>query len=128
MQLSHWLYLLGWQQTNCEYHSKHLMGCFAEVTLMKFWRCFNWQSFYFFINLINDTGIPFHDYWFIYAMFAAPCINTITEPLNYSRLCFSSWILVVSLYLQPLGNNFLNLWFLMICESPVTICWWSFSI
>ena len=83
------------------------------------------QSFYFFINLINDVAFPYHEYC-ICAIFAAPCIDKINEPFSYNRFSFSCEILLLFLYLRPLVHNFLNLLFPTIGKFPVAICrWWT---
>ena len=101
-----------------------------KYILMKFWRCFVGESFYFFIKFIKGF-----EYWLIYAIFIAPNINIIDilfniplSPSIIADLVFSHETLLVSLYFGSLVNDFLNLLFPTIRKRPVTVCWWSLSI
>ena len=61
-----------------------------KYTLTKFEDVLLDKVFVFFISLINDSVLTFHEYY-LCVMFPAPCINTITEPLSYSRFSFFPW-------------------------------------
>ena len=54
--------------------------------LMKFWMPFLGQIFWFFINLIKNFCLPFHEYW-INNIFCTK-YQRIIEPLNYCRISF----------------------------------------
>ena len=95
---------------------------------MKFWKCFDGQGLYFFINFIHNFAFPFHEHCFVDAMLGALCVNTIIEPLNYSRLNFFPWNILVSIYSGSLVSNVPNLLFPSILKSSVTICRLSLSI
>lgn len=68
-----------------------------QYTLLKFWRYFAGQSFYVSINVINDTGLPFHEYWYIYTIFFGVCIKQSLRLLIIVDLVFFHEILSISL-------------------------------
>ena len=114
MQRSHEHYLLLWQETDWEYNSKYIMGCFAEVHSYEILKMFCWTNILFMI-------FPFHS---MSSDLSMPCLlhHVSVQSLRTSfivNLTFSHELLLVSLHLGPLVDNFLNLLFPMICKSFV---------
>ena len=89
-----------------------------KYTVVKIWRYFVEQIFYVFVNFINDSDLPF--------MSTHLSIPYFLHHVSIQSLRLS--IIADSVFFQWNIVDFLSSLIPIICNSPVTICRWSFLL
>lgn len=111
----------------------HIIISFKVFTELIYWGTILWN---FENNLLekvlifSSTSSMTLQFYSMSADWSMPCLlhHVLMQksiPLIMEDLFFSNEMLVFSLYLGSLVNNFLNLLFLTVCKSPVSEQWWS---
>ena len=89
---------------------------------------FRWIKFLFFLLILLIFALPFHESWFSISCLQYHVSIQSLSPSVTEDLAFFLEVLVVSAYLGPLVNHFVNLLYPTICKPPVSTYRWTLPL